>query len=201
MFAESWAVALVDLTRVCAFQPLVFSDQAVDRVKGIKPQDLSAIAGVSLPVASQVELPIQFDQMRQAWLVSSANPNLRVAGPVGPFPATPGGPPVLGFGVSLDQSFIQVVHYRERYFLRDGYHRAYGFLRRGITVVPAFVRQMHAFEDLVPEPRAMLPQDSYRGSRPPVLLDYLDDTVSASITVPAVHKMVLIQALELNPMD
>ena len=44
----------------------------------------------------------------------------------------------------------------------------------------------------------MLPQDSYRGSRPPVLPDYLDNTVSAAVQVPAVHKMIVISALELR---
>src|SRR5579871_4390262 len=40
MFSEGWDVALVDLTRVCAFQPLVFSEQAVERVQGVDPDDL-----------------------------------------------------------------------------------------------------------------------------------------------------------------
>jgi TnpA family transposase len=45
-------------------------------------------------------------------------------------------------------------------------HRAFGLLSRGITVVPAFARDITAFEELVPDPQMMLPQDSYRGSRP-----------------------------------
>jgi len=198
MLAEGWDVALVDLRRVCGFQPVVFSDQAVERVRGIDADDLAAIAGVALPVSSNVELPIQFDQVRQAWMVSSANPNLRIAGPAGPI-QTPQQVPVLGFGVTVSASFVQVVRYRNRYFLRDGYHRAYGFLSRGIAVVPAFVREMTAFEEMVPDPRLMLPQDSYRGPRPPVLVDYVDDTVSAAVRVPAAHKMVVVQALELQP--
>lgn len=198
MLTEGWDVALVDLRRVCGFQPLVFSDQAVDRVRGIDADDVAAIAAVTLPVSSNVELPIQFDQVRQAWMVSSANPNLRIAGPAGPI-QTPQQVPVLGFGVTVSASFVQVVRYRNRYFLRDGYHRAFGFLSRDIGVVPAFVRDMTAFEAMVPDPRLMLPQDGYRGPRPPILADYLDNTVSASVRVPAAHKMLVIQALELAP--
>jgi hypothetical protein len=56
-----------------------------------------------------------------------------------------GGPPIFGFAVALNPSYMQVVHYRGRYFLRDGYHRAYGLLSRGITVVPAFVRETTTF--------------------------------------------------------
>jgi hypothetical protein len=39
--------------------------------------------------------------------------------------------------------------------------RDFGLLAHGITVVPAFVQDLSAFEELMPDPRAMLPQDSY----------------------------------------
>jgi hypothetical protein len=81
--------------------------------------------------------------------------------------------------------------------LRDGYHRAYGLQRQGISVVPAFVRDITAFEELLPDPRMMLPQDAYRGPRPPVLPDYLNDTVSVEVLQPRQQKMVLVQALEI----
>jgi hypothetical protein len=46
----------------------------------------------------------------------------------------------------------------------------------------------------------MLPQDEYRGPRPPVLADYLDDSVSAAVRVPAAQKLIVVQALELQPL-
>jgi hypothetical protein len=199
MFAEGWSVELVDLTRVCAFQPLVFSDQAEERVQNVNAHDLASIASVTLPVLTDTQMPIQFDNVHQSWLVSSGNPNLRIVGAVGPFVQMPGAPPVLGFAVAVTPSFLQVGRHRGRHYLRDGYHRAYGLLRRGITVVPAFVRDITAFEELVPDPRMMLPQDSYQGQRPPLLVDYLDDEVCASVRVPAMHKMIVIQGLELSP--
>lgn len=199
MFAEGWTVALVDLTRVCGFQPLVFSDQATERVRDVDGTDVTALAALTLPISAGTELPIQFDRVHQAWTVSSPNPNLRIAGPVGPIAPAPGGPPVLGFAVVMPPSFLQVGRHRGRYFLRDGYHRAFGLLSRGIKVVPAFVRDITAFEELVADPRTMLPQDSYQGARPPVLPDYLDEAVSAPVQVPAAHKLVVIQGLELTP--
>ena len=110
---------------------------------------------------------------------------------------TPGG--AVGFAVVAGPSVLQVGRYNGRHFPRDGYHRAFGLLSLGITIVPAFVRDITRFEELVPDPRAMLPQDSYQGQRPPVLTDYLDDTVSAAVQLPAIHKMIVIQGLELTP--
>ncbi len=198
MHAEGWHVELVDLTRVCAFQPVVYSDQARERVEQVDEGDLASIAAVTLPLTQGDPLPIQYDHIRQAWIIISANPNLRIIGNVGPIPVNPGGT-ALGFGVVAWPSFVQVGRYRGRHYLRDGYHRAFGLLSRGITVVPAFVRDITAFEELVSDPRMMLPQDSDRGQRPPVLPDYLDDEVSAPIMAPAARKMIIIQALQLTP--
>jgi hypothetical protein len=98
-----------------------------------------------------------------------------------------------------DASGYPTGRYRGRYYMRDGYHRAFGLLSRGISVVPAFVRDIGAFEELVPDPRTMLPQDSYLGQRPPVLADYLDDAVASAVRLPAIRKMIIVQALELTP--
>jgi hypothetical protein len=196
LWAEGWQVALVDLRRVCGFQPCVLSDQALDRVASVDPGDLASIAAITLPLSPGDAVPLYLDPIKQAWIAVSANQNLKVMGPVAM--PVPGGLAV-GYVVACWPSFVQVGCYRSRHFLRDGYHRAYGLLSRGINIVPAFVRDITAFEELLADPRAMLPQDSYRGPRPPVLPDYLDETVSAAVQVPAQHKMVIIQALELTP--
>jgi hypothetical protein len=198
MHDEGWKVALVDLSKVYAFQPSVVSDRSISRVQAVDGADLASIAAVTLPLTQGDSLPVQYDPIRMAWTVSSPNPNLRIVGNVGPLPVSPVGA-ALGFAVVAGPSFMQVGRYRGRHYLRDGYHRAIGFLSRGITVVPAFVRDISVFEELVPDPRTMLPQDSYLGERPPVLPDYIDDTVSAAVQIPAVRKMIVVQALELTP--
>jgi len=187
---------MVDLTRVCAFLPVVVSDQALDRVQTVDPDDLASIAAVTLQLSQGDPLPVQYDALRHVWTVVSANHDLRIAGNVGPIPADPAGT-ALGFAVLAGPSFMQVGRYRGRHFLRDGYHRAFGLLSRGISTVPAFVRDITALEELVSEPRTMLPHDSYSGLRPPVVPDYLDDAVAASVQVPALQKMIIIQAQEL----
>jgi hypothetical protein len=198
MFAEGWKVQLVDLTRVCAFQPVVYTDRSFEGSHLLDANDLTAVAEITLPLSQGDLLPIQFNPLRQAWVVTSANMNLRIVGNMsGPLPMAPGGS-VLGFGVYAGPSFMQVVRRNGRHILRDGYHRAVWLLSRGITVVPAFVRDFTAFEDLVPDPRTVLPQDSYCGARPPVLPDYLDDVVSSAVQAPDPRKIIIIQALELD---
>ena len=188
-------VALVDLSCVLAAQPLVHVDHAEERVARIDAGDVVSVAKISLPIAQPVQLPATFDQAQKAWVLTSANPNLRLTG-AGQSP-TPGGP-MFGFTVALLTSFVRVARYQKRYILVDGYHRAHGFLRRGINVVPAFITEVSSFEALGLPTVGMLPQDTYLGDRPPVLADYLSNEVAAEVTVPITQKTIVIAGLELQ---
>jgi len=196
-FREGWRVAVVDLSRVCAVQPSVFVDHAEQRTAGIDPNDIRSLAAAALPLPADSALPIQFDEARQTWVISSPNPNLRIVGHW----STPLQPGIfgLGFGVSVMPSFLQVAGFQGRFVLRDGYHRAYGFLLRGITRVPAFVRELAPFQDLGLG-AGLLNQAAYLGDRPPLLGDYLDDAVSVLVRVPAVQKMIVVAGIELTPL-
>ena len=96
---------------------------------------------------------------------------------------------------------MQVGRYHGRHYLRDGYHRAFGLLSRGITDrCPRSSGTSSVFEELVPDPRTMLPQDGYLGDRPTRSWPTTSTTrSSAAVQLPAVRKMVIVQALELTP--
>jgi hypothetical protein len=191
-FNEGWTVGIADLGRVCAIQPNIAIDDATQRSAGIDATDITSVAAVTLPIATPTALGAVYNQAKQAWVFSSANPNLRIVGQAqgaGP------GAHIFGFGVNLSPSFVQVAKYRDRYLLRDGYHRAYGLLARGITSAPVFVREFERFEDMS-LPAGLLPQDAYLGPRPPLLIDYLNRDVSANTSTLITQKVVIIQALE-----
>jgi hypothetical protein len=197
-FAEGWQVAIADLRRVCAFQPSVFIDRAVERVRGADPHDMRSLAAVSLPIPEPSTLPVQFDEASNVWLFSAPNPNLRIMGRFGG--QVQPGVVAFGFIVAVAPSFLQVVNFQGRLFLRDGYHRAVGFLQRGISAVPVFTREFGNLESLN-LPAGALPQAACFGDRPPSLSDYLDDTVSVEVQLPALQKMVVIQGLEVTPLQ
>jgi len=190
-----WRVAVVDLTRIFAAQPLIYADHAEERVATADPLDIMTLATISLPITTPSELPAQFDIGQKAWVFSSANPNLRITG-VGS--ALVNGTSVFGFTLALLPSFVRVARYQSRYLLVDGYHRAYGFLRKGITNVPALVSDVASFEALGLPQVGMLPHDAYLGERPPTLADYLNNEVSAKVNVPATQKTILIVGLEVQ---
>jgi hypothetical protein len=103
--AEGWQVMTVDLARVCSLQQTVRADQASARVAAIDPNDVSQIAAVTLPVGIADEaFPVQFDEERRAWLISGANPNLKVVGHYGGR-IQDGAPLSFGFNVAVVPSF------------------------------------------------------------------------------------------------
>lgn len=194
--SQGWSVKIVDLSRVCALQPIIFSDHADERAAPVQPNDIRSIAAVSLPLQTSSGLPAQFDEVQKAWMIASRNPNLRL---VGQF-AGEVQPGQIGFGfiVSVLASYVQVALFRGRFVLRDGYHRSLGLLKRGIKNVPVLVREYSQYEDLG-LPTGMLSQAAYLGDQPPVLMDYLDDSVAANVLLPGSQKMIVIHGMEVNP--
>lgn len=193
MFAGGWTVKIADLSKVIGLQPCIYSDHAEERTGKIDSSKMTSIAEISLPLPSHDQVPTQYDEAQQVWLVSSRNPNLKIVGNL----AAPVKPGVTAFGflVSVMPSFVQVALYQGRLVLRDGYHRSLGCLRRGINKVPVFYKEFGQFEDIGIGP-GMLPTSSYLGDKPPYLTDYSADDVSADVMLPASQKMVLIHGIE-----
>lgn len=154
---------------------------------------------MTLPLGIADEgIPVQFDEERRTWLISSGNPNLKLVGHYGER-IQEGAPLGFGFNIAIVPSFLQVACHHGRYVLRDGYHRAMGFLAAGITLVPAFVRDF-GVAGLGVAP-GLFGTDIYLGERPPVLPDFLDHTVAAAVSIPTVQKMIVIQGMELTPLS
>jgi hypothetical protein len=195
-FNEGWDVQIVDLSRVCSLQQQVSSEHATERVAAVDVNNLASIGELTLPPHEGAALPALFDEVKNTWMISGANPNLRIIGRFGG-PLQPG---VIGFGfiVGVTGSFVQVARHHGRYVLRDGYHRAFGLLQRGVTHAPVFVRDFGVADLGVTQ--GLFGTDVYLGERPPVLPDFLDDAVAADVEIPASQKLLIIQGLELSPL-
>lgn len=201
---ESGEPALVDLRQVRALQPVIHIEDARKRVAGIGQTDLGALAELTIPIPP-VDPPDPqaiFDQSKQAHLMVSPSPNLRVMGPVTTLLQIPSGARVhvYGFAVGMLPSIVNVIEIGGRFILRDGYHRSIGCLESGITHVPALVKRFATWQEARIPPMGMLSPDVTLGDHPPLLPDYLDERVSAETMAPLVSKMVVIQGLELTPL-
>lgn len=67
-FESGWEARIVDLSRLCAVQAHVHTDDAGGRLADVDADDLHAIAAISLPKPSSTKLPVQYDPSRNAWI-------------------------------------------------------------------------------------------------------------------------------------
>ncbi|MHB8572610.1 MAG: hypothetical protein ACYDAY_06595 [Candidatus Dormibacteria bacterium] len=197
----NWRPAMVDLERVLTFQKIVHTDGIDQRLKGVREKAKL----LELCIPGQQPLPplgAIADSDGKGFTISSNNPNLRIAGgqlseaQVAQSPETP---PVrmqaMTFLVYMGTSYLQVVRYRDRAFVRDGYHRAAGLLRRGITRVPCIFIEAQTFEEIA-APAGSLSYEVLYGDRPPRLSDFWNDAVAGSVKQVAIRKVVRVRGDE-----
>jgi hypothetical protein len=197
-FADDFTPGLVDLSRLCVFQPSVHTGQVTERVAGVDTGDVRALAGITLPLAAPAQVIPQFDQERLTFTTNLASQNLHIVGAFGG-PAEDDLPPgtvSVGFHLRVITSFVQVASIQGRYFLRDGYHRCLGLIQRGVRYAPALVRRDLPLAELVPP--GMLEFEVFMGDRPPVLPDYWDERVSCPVPAAAPRKVIIVRASELS---
>jgi len=200
-FGKGWSLGVVDLRKVHVLLPTVITDGGPARIRGASLGDIASIAAITLPAELRTTvLAPGFDPTKNAWTLSSDNPNLRVVGQTaGQVEGAVPGLLSMGFVVAELPSFMQVSLYQNRWFLRDGYHRAASLLRAGIELAPTFTQRIQHPEELVIS--GGLPLSAVLGVNAPRLSDYFDDGVSAEVRVPTSRKVVVVQALELSVLE
>jgi hypothetical protein len=73
--------------------------------------------------------------------------------------------------------YIEVASYGGRWFLRDGYHRSFLLLKRGINLVPAVVVYAETLAQMGAVGRRFFTEEAIFSSRPPMVRDFLDDEI------------------------
>ena len=196
---EGWQVRVANLLYVRALQPVLHSDHAGDRTRDARADDLISLATITIPTSRPKELvAVEVSPDGRRWILTSRNPQLRILAPYKAELDDNGyKTKVFGFQTELCHSLVQVIRWRGIYVLRDGYHRTHGLLSQGITSAPVLYRDFP--DDQLPIMAAALFDPSiYLGDRPPLLTDYLDDSVSAPVEVRRTQKSFVIQAIELD---
>jgi hypothetical protein len=188
---EGWTVKIANLKSVCTIQPAVEVVNSKDRTSGVSANNFLEIAKISIPKANPTPMAVSYDQSKNAFVFSSPNPNLKILSPVN----TPDG--IFGFLAGIANSFVQVVKCNDRYFMRDGHHRGYGFLSNNIHKIPVLYREFNSINEMG-LPVGLFPIETLIGNKPPTLMDYFDETVSGLAEFIRPTKVVMIQGLEIS---
>jgi hypothetical protein len=98
--------------------------------------------------------------------------------------------------------FFEVAEFHGRWFLRDGYHRAYRLLQAGVHRIPAVVIRAHTLEELGATKPWFFQEEQLFSDRPPRVVDFLDDSLVFHYEREALRKVIRIRIEEsLEPFD
>jgi hypothetical protein len=96
---------------------------------------------------------------------------------------------VVGFG----SNFLNVLHYRGRALLHNGYHRACALRELGITHAPAIIQTVTRKAELDYSAKASVadnPEYYFEQPRPPVLKDFFDPKIRKVVRVHKLARMI-----------
>ena len=112
-FDQGWQVKIADLSRIIGIQAHVFIDHTKERTANLNQENFQSLIETTLPIPSKTILPIQFDPIKNAWIIGSQNPNLRI---IGNFKGEVNGFPGFGFVIQIAPSFMQVVKINKKFY-------------------------------------------------------------------------------------
>jgi hypothetical protein len=189
----TWTVSLLQLSGIIPFQPnidLAYASSLGEET--LNQGDILSAVKLCFPYGKSSTLAVSVDQPQKAITVSGINPSLQVVGfhcgqqdPQGPF--------VISLHISAGPNLVQATRYRGRYFLTNGYHRAYRLMRAGFTHIPCVVKNANNIAETGALAPGFFPESLLMCPRPPLLTDFIDEVLAITVPTHAAKKVVRIR--------
>jgi hypothetical protein len=189
-----WTLGVVDLRLLIAFQRrLIFNPS---RPASFTPKQGDWPGLVSLAIGSQrstehllVHNGSDSDHLDIG--LHSSNPDLQLR-----FTPQTSGCGALPLSLYGGSPFFEVAELRGRWFLRDGYHRAYHLLHAGVERIPAVVIYARNIEELGATTPWFFHEEQLFSDRPPQVTDFLDSRMILRYERAALRKIIRIRVEE-----
>jgi hypothetical protein len=189
-----WALGVVDLRCLLAFQRrLVFDLESLPLQ--IPPQkDWPALLSFSLGSARNTTYKmtaLKRDGQLFELTLQSSNPDLQLR--LLPDSELYESLPFSLFGGS---PFFEVAELRGRWFLRDGYHRAYRLLQAGVNHLPAVVIHARTIDEVGATQPWFFNEEQLFSAHPPRVADFLEESLVLHYKRPQLMKTICIRIEE-----
>lgn len=173
-----WSLGIVDLRHLLSFQRRLSFDSRAPAQPMPTAQDWAGLLHFSFGSPRPISVTSHLDDAG-ALELQSEDPNLQLRFSIG------GAQPITLYGGS---PFLEVAEFRGRWFLRDGYHRAYRLLTHGVAAVPAVVVRARSLRELGAVQPWLFPEETLFSDRPPRVVDFLDNLLNLQYTRPPLLK-------------
>jgi len=187
MSGLSWSLGIADLRSLLAFQRRLSFRQPDSQSPIPTSRDWPALIDLCFGFPQKLECDLTHDRSSQTLIVKSSNPNLHIR-----TTNDPGSP----LKIQSNGPFFEVACFRQRWFLRDGYHRAYALLRAGVFEVPAVIIHAASLEELGAVHPWFFPEELLFSEAPPQVVDFLNEDLVLEYKRPALIKTIRITVEE-----
>jgi hypothetical protein len=186
-----WTPGIVDLRRLLAFQRRLVFGARRHTLPNLQQDNWRQL--ISVTVGPQRSTAHRLVQNRSSMgdldiILHSDNPDLEVR-------LSPNAEPGFQLPLSLygGSPFLEVAELRGRWFLRDGYHRAYRLLQAGIHRIPAIVIYTRTIGELGATEPWFFSEEQLFSERPPHVTDFLDEDLILRYERTALRKVIRIR--------
>jgi hypothetical protein len=189
-----WTIGVVDLRCLLAFQRRLVFDLEFRLLDIPQQDDWSALLSFSFGQARSTKYKMkvhEIDRQFSGLTLQSRNPDLQLR----PIPDSElrGSLPFSLFGGS---PFFEVAELRGRWFLRDGYHRAYRLLQAGVSHLPAVVIHARTIDEVGATQPWFFNEEQLFSAHPPRVADFLEDSLVLHYKRPQLIKTISIRIEE-----
>ena len=195
-----WTLAVIDIRRLLAFQRRLVFGCALQAPIVPDRDDWPQLISLAIGSQRSTEHVVIHDRREDDQLdicLHSSNPDLRLR-----LHSKTGQGELLPLSLYGGSPFFEVAEFRGRWFLRDGYHRAYHLLKAGVYRMPAVVIYTRSIEELGATAPWFFDEEQLFSDRPPQVTDFLDDNMILHYERTALRKVIRIHIEEsLEPFD
>jgi hypothetical protein len=166
MAGLDWFLGIVDLRLLLAFQRRIILNSETQEAPVPNADDWFGLMDLCFGQPK----PVVCDVVRGdiSIVLRSMNPNLHFR-----FTENSSSPIAIHSG----SPFFEVAQYRDRWFLRDGYHRLFRCLRASVFQLPAVIVRARTLEELGAVRPWFFPEEVLFSTTPPRAVDFLDDAL------------------------
>jgi hypothetical protein len=185
MTGLDWSLGVVDLRLLLAFQRRVVIDPVFANSPMPASDDWAGLMGLSFGERKPIICDAVHSEASVEFRAFNSNLHFRFTGDS----SNP-------IAIHTGSPFFEVAQYRERWFLRDGYHRAFRCLKAGISHLPAVIVRAQTLEQLGAVQPWFFPEEVLFSSRPPWAIDFLNDALVIEYNRAPLSKMLRITVEE-----
>ena len=179
MSGLDWSLGVVDLRRLVAFQRRLSFNPTVPGIAASARPDWPSSMQLCFAPPRTASCDVLSNVGGRSFILQSANPNVHLRLSSDPEPS---------INIHAGSPFFETAQYNGRWFLRDGYHRAYALLQAGIFKVPAVIVLAKDLQQLGATQPWFFSEETLFSTAPPLVTDFLDDNLIIRYDRPALIK-------------